>query len=350
MIIELGKYKDKVVKYDLDGSMNGHILINGKSGSGKTVQAQKIMLEIVKQGGTVLAFDIHQTLYENQILEKYQTDFMKYTNNLNVYHDGIVCDLLEPMVYPDGEKEYVQDAISAITDVISRTFSLKCRQQATLRQAINCVVENEGYEKKGFTAIGEELASMENQVAEGLREKLYALFVHNIFRPGKWMVEENKINIVRLGKFDLKTQELVAEILLAYIWRLANVNYFTENGLYIFVDECQDMHSGKDSALAQILSEGRKFNANLLLATQQIEQGSSSIVQQRLAQCGLILYFQPNINQASTVAKRISMNDGEGWGNVLKTLKRGEFVAAGDLIVDGKLIDRPLKVSAYEED
>lgn len=164
------------------------------------------------------------------------------------------------------------------------------------------------------------------------------------------MVEENKINIVRLGKFDLKTQELVAEILLAYIWRLANVNYFTENGLYIFVDECQDMHSGKDSALAQILSEGRKFNANLLLATQQIEQGSSSIVQQRLAQCGLILYFQPNINQAATVAKRISMNDGEGWRNVLKTLKRGEFVAAGDLIVDGKLIDRPLKVSAYEED
>lgn len=44
------------------------------------------------------------------------------------------------------------------------------------------------------------------------------------------------------------------------------------------------------------------------------------------------------------------MNDGEGWRNVLKTLKRGEFVAAGDLIVDGKLIDRPLKVSAYEED
>lgn len=176
MIIELGKYKDKVVKYDLDGSMNGHILINGKSGSGKTVQAQKIMLEMVKQGGTVLAFDIHQTLSENQILEKYQTDFMKYTNNLNVYHDGIVCDLLEPMVYPDGEKEYVQDAISAITDVISRTFSLKCRQQATLRQAINCVVENEGYEKKGFTAIGEELASMENQVAEGLREKLCTIF------------------------------------------------------------------------------------------------------------------------------------------------------------------------------
>lgn len=108
--------------------------------------------------------------------------------------------------------------------------------------------------------------------------------------------------------------------------------------------------SGKDSALAQVLSEGRKFNVNLLLATQQIEQGSASIVQQRLAQCGLILYFQPNINQAAAVAKRISMNDGEGWRNVLKTLKRGEFVAVGDLIVDEKSINSPLKVSAYEEE
>lgn len=245
MVIELGKYRERSVRYDLSNAMNGHIFINGKSGSGKTVQAQKIMLEIVRQGGTVLAFDIHQILSEDQIFKKYRMDFEKYTKNLDVYNEGIICDLLEPMVYPDGEKEYVQDAISAVTDVISRTFSLKCRQQAMLRNAINCVVENSGYEKKGFRAIGEELASMENQVAEGLREKLYALVVHNIFRPGKWMVEENKINIVRLGKFDLKTQELVAEILLAYIWRLANVNYFSKNGLYIFVDECQNMHQEK---------------------------------------------------------------------------------------------------------
>ena len=45
MIIELGKYKDKVVKYDLDGSMNGHILINGKSGSGRLYKLRKLCLK-----------------------------------------------------------------------------------------------------------------------------------------------------------------------------------------------------------------------------------------------------------------------------------------------------------------
>ena len=45
--------KDKKVYFNTDISMNNHMLLLGKLGSGKTVQAQKLMIEIVKQGGTV---------------------------------------------------------------------------------------------------------------------------------------------------------------------------------------------------------------------------------------------------------------------------------------------------------
>ena len=89
-----------------------------------------------------------------------------------------------------------------------------------------------------------------------------------------------------------------------------------------------------------------KFNVNLILATQQVTLGASNVIQQRIMQSGLILFFQPNTAQISAMAKLIEPQKADAWLFTLQTLKKGEFVALGPLLVNGVSVRKPLKVDA----
>ncbi len=348
-MINIGTYNKKSVYFDCENALNKHILLLGKSGGGKTVEAQKIMLEIAKNGGTVMALDLHYALAPSQILEKHRSDFALYTNDIDVYQHGISCNLFEPLSFEDGTMEQEVDTIAAITDVFSRILNLGCNQRTALRAAIDYVMRTNKFETEGFAAVGKALLNTETKTSESVHEKLYYFILHNIFRYGDSFLENGKINVIRLGKFALNVQEMVAELLLSYIWRLGMIGKFNESGIYIFVDECQNLPSGKNSLLAQILSEGRKFNINLILATQILMQGSRSVVQQCLTQCGMTLYFQPDASHINTVVRLINPLSSGEWNSVLCALRRGEFIATGALSVGGHRIEKPLKVTAFEK-
>lgn len=123
-MINLAKHKAQNVHFDENESMNKNIFLVGMPGVGKSVEAQKIMLEIIRQGGTVVALDWHQTLSEDEIFENYRTDFNSYLNDINVYSDGIKCNLFEPLTHPDGISEHIVDVIGATVDALDRTLRL----------------------------------------------------------------------------------------------------------------------------------------------------------------------------------------------------------------------------------
>ena len=293
--------------------------------------------------------DCHQVLGEDEIFWKHKEKFNLYMNEINAYEVGIACDLFEPMIHSDGVREDSADAIYAVLDVLDRTLKFGHAQKAALRMAISHVVEEGAYGKEGFRAIDQALVRINTSVAEAVREKIYSLTIHNVFHSGDFFIQEGKINIIRLSKFDLGTQETVAEMILSYIWRLAVVNYFRRKEIFLFVDEFQNLPSGKRSSLAQILSEGRKFGVNLILATQQLPRSNASVVQQSLMQCGLILYFKPGADQVRVAAKMIDPENVNEWMQVLRGLKKGEFVASGTLELSGHRIECPLRVSAFEK-
>ena len=315
MKTKLGQHRGKEVKFDMRNAPNKNIVIFGSSGTGKSTEEQKIAVEIVAQGRTAVMLDCHQVLGEDEIFWKHKEKFNLYMNEINAYEVGIACDLFEPMIHSDGVREDSADAIYAVLDVLDRTLKFGHAQKAALRMAISHVVEEGAYGKEGFRAID----------------------------------QEGKINIIRLSKFDLGTQETVAEMILSYIWRLAVVNYFRRKEIFLFVDEFQNLPSGKRSSLAQILSEGRKFGVNLILATQQLPRSNASVVQQSLMQCGLILYFKPGADQVRVAAKMIDPENVNEWMQVLRGLKKGEFVASGTLELSGHRIECPLRVSAFEK-
>lgn len=103
------------------------------------------------------------------------------------------------------------------------------------------------------------------------------------------------------------------------------------------------------SALSKIITEGRKLGLYLVLATQQLFVGNSTVLDQRIQQCGTILYFQPEVNRIRMIAKLLDPNAVNKWDLILRSLKRGEFVAVGSLLVGGGKQNGPLKLSAIEE-
>ena len=349
MQLLLGNAGRKKVMFDCGKAMNKHMALLGKSGCGKSTKVRGLMLDIVRQGGTVIALDFHHVLPEDQIFEKTRDEFSGYIYDIDVYNDGIPCDLLSPMRYADGTYEEEIDALGALTDVFSAKLNLGSNQSAALLNALEIMCYLNLYQDKGISALSKILSLSKLKGSNETNEKMRMLFWHNIFRYGEWPVRKGRINVFRLSKFDKETQEVVAEVILSYIWRQAMVTGCVNDGTFLVVDECQNLSSGKKSILGDILCEGRKFGVNLILATQQLLQGSPSVVQQRMAQCGLCLYFQPDTASLRQIAKRIDPNAVKDWMPVLNSLKCGEFVAAGALSVGGYPIDQPLRVTSYIE-
>ncbi len=349
--LRIGTYKGKNVTLNASELYNKHVLLVGGSGCGKTVAAQNIMLQIAESGGTIYAIDSHGTLANDQIMPCFRTRFERCCVECDVYSGGFPIDIFSPVEYADGFVESSGDCAAAIVEIVSKPFNLGSNQKADLRRAVEHALEDKSFEQEGIKAVDTALRKIGSERAAGVREKLYSITRHNVFRPVKEGCYKGKIVVLRLGKFDLDSQIVLSEMFLAAMWRFANADKFKfGNEITMFLDECQNLPSGKGSMLATLLSEGRKFGLNLLMATQLLLDSSFSAAQQRFTQAGVILYFKPLDNRVSSTARLIDPSAKSDWTIVLRTLKIGEFVATGSFLLDGNAVDCPLKVSNFLTD
>lgn len=346
--INLG-YSDKIPVYsNPDAMLNGSIALIGGSGSGKSIEAQRIISCIVEKGGTVVVISQHGSFTEDQIFSYYKPIINDYRNDIYAYDDGIPVHLFDPVEFSDGTMEQEIDMIGSIVDIISRALHLGIRQKEVLRTAIQKVRERGTYLVNGFSAIGDALGGgSSTKINNELYDRMQYLFRHNVFVDGDGLIKQNAINVIHLDKLDLSLQEVVCEMLLAYIWRLANADQFkVDGGIYLFIDECQNASTNSKSPLALMLSEGRRMGINLILATQMILQSTTNSVQQRISQCGLILYFRPAASRISMTARLVSSSASAKWEEKLRGLKKGSFIATGEFLFGNKQVDYPLLVTA----
>lgn len=340
-----------IVEWDLANSGNGSVAMIGSPGFGKSALAQSFAIELVKNGATLFCIDQHRTLSESEIFQPLREDFEKYRNDIYA-EEGIPIKLFEQLVIGDGKVERPEITKGAICDILIKALKVPIDFRFTLLEAVSKVMNKDSYKSRGFQAIEDALKEIGTKKAIKLLDRLGYIFLHNPLRYPKddndVMIKEGRINIVHLSSLDLTSQELLTEVLASYIWRLGNAGEFVDKNFYFFIDECQNMHTGSSDPLALMISEGRKMGINLILATQMILQGTTNSVQQRLASCGLMIYFRPVANRVRLTAKMISDSDPDTWSTVLSDLGIGEFVAKGNLVLNGKLhVSYPLKVNGY---
>ncbi|WP_312433308.1 ATP-binding protein [Lacrimispora sp.] len=345
-MIKLGEIRNSSVYFNSEDSFNEHILILGKSGTGKTVLAERLFLEVIKAGGTIIAIDLHHALNADQIPKEFRKEFIEATNEIEAYDSGIPCPLFTPIQLDDQKNESSIDTVSAVTNVLAQALQLRLRQKSVLKNAVEYVHTNHLYEERGISALREPLLSDSTDSAADVANKLEEVMEHNIFVDGGLFIQKNKINIIRLSQFDLKTQVTVAEIILAYIWRLASSRGIRYEKLYVGIDEFQNLSLGNQSTIARLLSEGRKFNTSLMLITQSLSMCFESSEQKRLMQSALQVYFRPSGNESRSIARLLDPYNAGTWERLLRGLQIGEFIGNGPLLVNKTRLEQPLKISS----
>lgn len=345
MKLKLGTAIGLPVYMNTENQLNGSMAFFGVSGSGKTVLAQKVMTQIVSHGGTVVALDFHGNLTNDQIFEECKATINRFRNDVYADENGMPCDLFEALQLSNGRNETESEVIGSIVNTLGMAYGLGIQQKRALKTAVTTVFNDKEYVAKDISAIGEVLKKCDEPHAKSAYERMETLFDRNLFVSGDGMIIPNKINFIHLScGMDTSLQDAAVGLLLAWFWRRGSAGLHRNNPIYVFVDECQNIRHGPKDALSMLLSEGRKMGINLLLATQDIKDCSPAI-EARITQCAVMAYFKPKSDAIYRTAKMISPSEYKSWIPELEKLRRGEFIATGNLLVGNVEYDHPVRVT-----
>ena len=319
---------------------NTSVCLTGISGSGKTVRMQKIELDCVKCGQTVLVIDTNRTHTEEQIFPHLRQEYQMYINRINAVRDGLDIRFL---TFMSGQYEnfftLVNSAVNALT--AGQRFGVK--QIGILRSAVTEAIKNRGSFGTDVEAVAYFL--LNNKKGAEVYQKLWTILNCGVLRPSGKRIECRKINILDLSGLDLISKNTLAEMVLSEIWRKATFsNVQGLDRLILSLDEFQSLSWKPEAVMRSILREGRKFGVQVILATQSLSVFPRDVVA-ILNQVATYLIFKPASVDLYKIAKAISLDNAQKWIGELNSLRVGESLAVGDFIVDGCEINRPLRLN-----
>lgn len=341
-----GKFEKKPCSI-ANSASNRSILLTGQSGSGKSCTANIVELEAVKNGDTIIGVDCSQNHQEKFLLPQIRDEYTALTHRIDAVEDGLNLSLFKALKGKEKE-ENLFNIISSNVTAFSAGNCMGVKQKATLRKVIEHAIKiQELYDYDDSEAL---VAAFnyyqEDGKCEEVYQKLWTIIHSNVFRKGEGkVILPNRINIIDLKNLEVSSAEILAEIILAYLWRItSNVGWGEEFGnIIISLDEFQHFSLKRDAVLRTILREGRRFHVSLLLSTQttSIFQPSENAM---LYQSATRLVFRPGDNELTKMAVSINPDEAEKWRKELASLKVGEFIAVGNKVIESKEYVRPLKL------
>lgn len=334
------------VEVDMDKSDNANIIVLGKPGSGKSTLLDNIAYQSACQGNLVVMFDTFSTVDTSSLPYGFREKFQNAISNIDVHKDGFKCRLFSHIKNSYNDEETDDDLCDSLVDMLSAGTQLGYKQCGALRRAIRDVIENGGYtEKTGIKVLADILDDDETPEAMQVKNRLISILDHDVFRDGELDLIPGRINAIRLSAFADDIQVVIAEIILRYLWKLAENNYFKNKGITLFIDEVQNYSSNKDSIVSKILTMGRKFNISIVTATQQLDTSNKNTIQKKVLMSSLRIYFEPDPGQVKVISQCINPKEPNKWTLPLKRLTCGNFVACGESIsVKGVPYKQPVTV------
>lgn len=321
-------------------SPNQHMIISGVSGSGKSVRIADIERHIIEEGGTVIAFDINGTH------EQLSGDC---GNWISAQKDGLDVNFLDMSLVNTGE-----ETLANLVEYVKKTLCPRqmrgaCQLNA-VRKAIHFAIKNRADFDNDIEAIACGLEESDDPAATGAYNHLCPILEGRIFRKSEKKIEGGKLNIISLRGINPDTQKRLVEIMLAVMWRQMRIAKSQGRRLTIEIDEVQNLDFGHETVLFEMLTEVRKYNANLLLSTQTL-----TIFNKRelaaINQAAVKLFFQQSTSDVKAVAELIEPGCRKKWISILSRLRIGEAIATGELEINGKELPQPIVTrSDYPEE
>ena len=159
---------------------------------------------------------------------------------------------------------------------------------------------------------------------------LAPLLRHNIFRHQP-VNHSFGIENIGLSKFPPLFKNVIVDLLLFDEFRTASQG--GQPPRYIYIDEMQNLSIDKDCYLGKILTEGRKYSLNVILASQSIREFNAS-ERTMLCQANHKLLFHPALLEVKYYAELLASPQHRAEiSDLLRNLEVGQCVFQGPIYI-----------------
>ena len=325
----IGKYYEgsqelSVSTKSIPGQDNDSYVILGESGYGKSVAAQSIVLQKANQSYSVRSIDIHNSSAPEHLFPIFRKSFEHLSSQIDAYNTPIPTTLFEPLHYADGTMESPADLSYTLSNIIARH----------LRDNNPDI----------FPAVLKALEEFDTKASRNAMAYLAPLLRHNIFRHQSVNYSFGIENI-SLSKFPPLFKNVIVDLLLFDEFRTASQG--GQPPRYIYIDEMQNLSIDKDCYLGKILTEGRKYSLNVILASQSIREFNAS-ERTMLCQANHKLLFHPALLEVKYYAELLASPQHRAEiSGLLRNLEVGQCVFQGPIYIgeDSKPTRAPICVN-----
>lgn len=334
----MDKEKNRI---QLSSKPNGHLLVLGKSGMGKTFYICRKVEEEVENGHFIMLFDFSSS-YSNKELERANFKYLDKIDILNPMQDKIlltideskltltILDALIKALHIGSyyQKNLLKEAIETVknrSNIISLTDLKYCLED----------MDDEDRDTDSKKSIAhlltrlEPYSDIENIIFSGEKDK-----------PG---IDHDKlIMLLQLSDFSELQRKFLTVLLSEIVWEQIRTKWWLGVDIVIF-DEFQFMSIKTGTGLSSMLREGRKFGLAVYLSSQFV--GNYDVEEMdTLMQCGNILFFRPAVRDIKKTADMISLENPIVWKRILEELQVGEAILKGVYTINGtrKLLEDPV--------
>lgn len=323
---------------------NGHILMLGKSGCGKTYAQCRFIEDTLRNGGKVLVIDWSGSFSIDELKRaQLSSIYMKMLRVINLNEEKL------KIILPDeGEPAWqLAEMAKIILDVDGR------RQQEILEKASLCTCR-EG--NPSLVGLFEKLEALiddyateneeeQRERAEMLAERLEPLIRKNcidVVGFQECFECPSDLIIIQISALSDRLRKSCQMAVLWSVWKWAKISKCPWQN--IVLDEVQHLQV-KDEVPSSLIREGRKYNISLHMSTQFLE-GLDKEAIAVYQQAGNILFFQPERSSFAKVAAMIDADEKKFWMAKLRELQRGNAVICGSYTINEntKVLTKPVVV------
>ncbi len=336
----------------LIGEANGHKLVLGNSGQGKTFFLMRELEDYCEQNKMILILDYSGSFTEEEMAEK------KFLYPDKVKRLNLAEELFKWTFYADSVKLCIKNVADALEEV------LDCEsyyQKKLLEEAVRRTLESENdicisrllriIEKM---LLEEQLSENTGRTAENLQHLLTRLSPYEDLDNFEIRSQEDSIRmdapltIIDLSSYPEGQRRFLTKLMMSLLWREVYCPKAKSRYEILVLDEMQFLSVKEGSTLNSMLHEGRKKGLSLVLSTQYISHYGED-EKSALHQADTKIIFRPTPEDRRYSARLIAPMNPRIWERELAGLKKGEALLKGHYRLDNRnrVLDTPLIIKAF---
>jgi DNA phosphorothioation-dependent restriction protein DptH len=334
---------------------NRHLIVFGRSGSGKTYCIQGLLLEMAKLQMNSMVVDYTNGFLPEQ-LEPEFVDFVKPQTDLVAYQPLDLNPFKKQAQKVAGIQltDKPHDVAARVASVFNSVYSTIGDQQLptlihTIEEGIQLYGTEYHFDKmlKDLSDEGKHGEALANKLAPMVKSSIFSCKHSSDGWKGIYETSPPTTRLIQLATLSRDIWRIATEFILWDLYSYACANGNKNTPLPVVLDEVQNLDQKLDSPLGKMLTEGRKYGLSLILATQTLSNLKAE-QQDRLFQAAHKLFFAPAETEiksyANLLEQAIPGTNKKGWLQELAKLEKGECISVGLHMNEYGVIEQGAKV------